>query len=179
MQRTPPRASPPARPASRSCVPRRTWARSGRSWMLLSQLGEFGLLAELERLGLAARIGDDVAVLPEGRVLTQDTLVEGVHFRFDWTSWRDLGYKAAAVNLSDLAAAGAEPEALLVSLGLPGETPVEDVLDLYAGLTEPGVEVAGGDTTKAEQVLVAVTAIGRSERVPGRAGAAPGDVLVV
>jgi thiamine-monophosphate kinase len=147
--------------------------------MLLSQLGEFGLLAELERLGLAAGIGDDVAVLPEGRVVTQDTLVEGVHFRLDWTSWRDLGYKATAVNLSDLAAAGAEPEALLVSLGLPGDTPVGDVLELYAGLTESGVEVVGGDTTKAERVLVTVTAIGHSERVPGRAGAEPGDILVV
>jgi thiamine-monophosphate kinase len=147
--------------------------------MQLSQLGEFGLLAELERLGLAARIGDDVAVLPEGRVVTQDTLVEDVHFRLDWTSWKDLGYKAVAVNLSDLAAAGAEPEALLVSLGLSPQTHVEDVLELYAGLNEPGVAVIGGDTTRAERVIVTVTAIGRSERVPGRAGAEPGDVLVV
>ncbi len=147
--------------------------------MLLSQLGEFGLLAELERHGLATGIGDDVAVLPEGRVVTQDTLVEGVHFRLDWTSWRDLGYKAAAVNLSDLAAAGAEAEALLVSLGLPGETPVENVLELYAGIAEPGVDVVGGDTSRADRTFLTVTAIGRSERVPGRAGARPGDTLVV
>jgi thiamine-monophosphate kinase len=147
--------------------------------MLLSQLGEFGFLAELERRGLATGIGDDVAVLQDGRVVTQDTLVEGVHFRLDWMSWRDLGYKAAAVNLSDLAAAGAEPEALLVSLGLPSKTPVEDVLELYTGLAEPGVDVVGGDTTRADRTYLTVTAIGRSDRVPGRAGARPGDTLVV
>ena len=147
--------------------------------MRIADVGEFGLIAELERRGLAHRIENDAAELGEGRVATQDALVEGVHFRFDWTSWRDLGYKAAAVNLSDLAASGAEPEALLVTLGLPGETEVERVLELYAGLAEPGVPVVGGDTTAAEVVYVSVTALGRSERVPGRAGARPRDALVV
>jgi thiamine-monophosphate kinase len=102
-----------------------------------------------------------------------------VHFRLAWTSWRDLGYKAAAVNLSDVAASGAEPLGLLVSLGVPAETRVEDVLELYAGLNEPGVSVVGGDTSRAETVVLSVTAIGRSERVPGRGGAKPGDALVV
>jgi len=101
-----------------------------------------------------------------------------VHFRLETTSWRDLGYKAAAVNLSDLAAMGAEPAGLLVSLTVP-DVRVEDVLDLYRGLTEPGFAVVGGDTTQAERVTVAVTAVGESARVPGRAGAKPGDVLVV
>ena len=81
----------------------------GRSTCLglrLSDLGEFGFLAELARRGLAEEIGDDTAVLPGGLVVTQDALVEDIHFRLDWTSWRDLGYKAAAVNVSDLAAAG-------------------------------------------------------------------------
>ena len=59
---------------------------------------------------------------PDGLVVTQDALVEDVHFRLDWTSWRDLGYKAAAVNVSDLAASGARPFALVVSLGAPPET---------------------------------------------------------
>src|SRR5918996_3342267 len=97
----------------------------------LADLGELGLLAELERRGLATRIENDAAELPGGRVVTQDALVEGVHFRLDWISWRDLGFRAAAVNLSDLAASGAEPEALLVTLGAPGETAVADVIDLY------------------------------------------------
>ena len=146
--------------------------------MRLDETGEFGLLAELERRGLAQGIEHDAAEL-EGLVATQDALVEGVHFRFDLVSWRDLGFRAAAVNLSDLAASGAEPVALLVTLGLPGETELDDVLELYAGLNEPGVPVLGGDTTRAQSVFLSVTAIGRSERVPGRAGARPGDLLVV
>ncbi len=147
--------------------------------MLLSEAGEFGLLRELERRGLVAGIGDDAALLGDGLVVTQDLLLEGRHFRLEWTSWRDLGYKAAAVNLSDLAAMGARPEALLVSLALPAETELDDVLELYAGLNEPGVPVVGGDTNAASGVAIAVTALGRSARVPGRGGAQPGDVLVV
>lgn len=145
----------------------------------LSELGELGLLAELEQRGLARGIENDAAQLPGNLVVTQDALVEGVHFRLDWTTYRDLGYKAAAVNLSDLAASGAEPEALLVTLGAPGDTELEDVLDLYAGLNEPGVPVVGGDTTRADRLYISVTAFGRSERVPGRAGAQPGDLVVV
>ncbi len=145
----------------------------------LSELGELGLLAELERRGFARGIANDAAQLKGDLVVTQDALVEGVHFRLDWTTYRDLGYKAAAVNLSDLAASGAEPEALLVSLGAPEETELDDVLELYAGLNEPGVPVVGGDTTRAESLYLSVTALGRSKRVPGRDGARPGDLLVV
>src|SRR5690349_5480436 len=122
--------------------------------MQLSELGELGLLAELERRGLAHRIEHDAALLSDGVVLTQDALVEGVHFRLDWISWRDLGWRAAAVNLSDLAASGAAPEGLLVTLAAPGETNVEDVLELYGGLGETGVPVLGGDTTRAEQLVL-------------------------
>jgi thiamine-monophosphate kinase len=147
--------------------------------MRLSELGELGLLAELERRGLAQRIEHDAAALAEGVVVTQDALVEGVHFRLDWLSWRDLGWRAAAVNLSDLAASGADPDGLIVTLAAPADTEVEDVLELYAGLGESGVPVLGGDTTRAEQLVLSVTAVGRSARVPGRAGAKPGDLLVV
>ena len=147
--------------------------------MRLSELGELGLLEELERRGLAQGIEHDAAELPGGRVVTQDTLVEGVHFNPGWTTSRELGYRAAAVNLSDLAASGGEPEGLIVSLGVPAETAVEDVLELYEGLNEPGVPVLGGDTTSSERLFLSVTALGRSERVPGRAGARPGDLIVV
>jgi thiamine-monophosphate kinase len=144
----------------------------------VAEVGEFGLLAELERRGLAQGIEHDAAVV-DGLVVTQDALVEGVHFRFDLLSWRGLGARAAAVNLSDLAASGADPVALLVSLGLPPETELEDVLELYAGLNERGTSVRGGDTTRADRVVLSLTALGRSERVPGRAGAQPGDFVVV
>jgi thiamine-monophosphate kinase len=145
----------------------------------LSELGELGLLAELERRGLARGIENDAAQLQGGLIVTQDALVENVHFRLDLVSWKDLGFRAAAVNLSDLAASGADPEGLVVTLALPDETSLDDVLALYEGLNEPGVPVVGGDMSRAERVMLSVTALGRSERVPGRAGARPGDVLVV
>ncbi len=147
--------------------------------MKLSDVGELGLLGELERRGLARGIEHDAAALGGGLVVTQDALVEGVHFRLGAISWRDLGFRAAAVNLSDLAASGATAEALVVTLGAPAETELDDVLELYEGIAEPGVPVVGGDTTSAPQLVLSVTALGRSERVPGRAGARPGDRLVV
>ena len=144
----------------------------------LGELGELGLLAELERRGLAQGVEHDAAVVG-GLVVTQDALVEGVHFRFDLLGWCELGTRAAAVNISDLAASGAEPVALLVSLGLPAETRLDEVLELYEGLNERGVPLRGGDTTRAGSVVLAVTALGRADRVPGRAGAKPGDLVVV
>ena len=146
--------------------------------MRLSDVGELGLLAELERRGLATGIESDAAVV-DGLVVTQDALVEGVHFRLDWISWRDLGFRAAAVNLSDLAASGAQPSGLIVSLGTPASTQLDDVLELYDGIAETGVPVLGGDTTLADSLVLSVTALGRSDRVPGRAGAGAGDRLVV
>ena len=147
--------------------------------MKLTELGEFGLLAELERRGLVREIADDAAQLRDGLVVTQDALVEGVHFRAEMISWRDLGFRAAAVNLSDLAASGAMPECLVVTLALSGDTEVAEVLELYEGIVETGVQVIGGDTTAAPQLVLSLTAIGRSERVPGRGGARSGDRLVV
>jgi thiamine-monophosphate kinase len=147
--------------------------------MRLADAGELGLLAELEQRGLAHGIEDDAALIGPDLVVTQDALVEGVHFRLEWTSWRDLGWKAAAVNISDLAACGADAVGLLVTLGAPGGTELGAVLDVYAGIAETGVRVLGGDTTEAPGVWLSVTALGRSSRVPGRSGARPGDVLVV
>src|SRR5438132_230229 len=83
--------------------------------------------AELERRGLVRGIEHDAAQLDHGLVVTQDALVEGVHFRLDRMTWRDLGFRAAAVNLSDLAASGAVPECLVVTLGVPATTDVEAV----------------------------------------------------
>jgi thiamine-monophosphate kinase len=145
----------------------------------LSAAGESGLLRELERQGLVSGQEAEGALLGDGVVATTDLLAEGVHFRLDWTSLRDLGYKAAAVNLSDLAAMGAKPEGLLVALGAPADAGLEGVVELYEGLNEAGVPVVGGDTTRTPSWFLAVTAFGTSERVPGRAGARPGDVLLV
>src|SRR4051812_34407186 len=177
-RRTRATASSPARPASRSSAPRALRQTCAPRSMRLADLGELGLLAELERRGLARAIAHDAADVA-GVVATQDALVENVHFRLDWISWRDLGWRAAAVNLSDLAASGATAEALLVTLAAPADTNLEDVLELYAGMAETGVPIVGGDTTRAEQLLLSVPAVGRAVRVPGRAGARPGNILVV
>src|SRR5471032_2091173 len=104
--------------------------------MKLSEVGELELLAELERLRLIVGISHDAAKLSGDLVATQDALVENVHFRLDWLSWRELGWRAAAVNLSDLAASGAEPEALLVTLAAPRSTEMSDVVELYEGIAE-------------------------------------------
>lgn len=147
--------------------------------MRLSDAGELGLLRELESRGLVVGTEHDAAQLGDGLVVTQDALVEGVHFTLDRISWRDLGFRAAAVNVSDLSASAARPEALIVTLALPPHVEVSDVVELYRGMAETGVPVRGGDTTRSERVLLSVTALGRSERVPGRSGARPGDVVVV
>ncbi|HTL23013.1 MAG TPA: thiamine-phosphate kinase [Mycobacteriales bacterium] len=131
--------------------------------------------------------GDDAALLavPDGRVVaTTDVLVEGVHFRRDWSSARDVGHKAAAANLADVAAMGGTAIALLVGLGAPADLPVSWALELADGLREEaalvGASVVGGDTVTSPHVVVSVTALGTLEGPPvTRAGARPGDAVVV
>jgi thiamine-monophosphate kinase len=144
----------------------------------LSELGELGLLEELERRGLARGIEDDAARVGD-LVVTQDALVEDVHFRLGEISWRDLGFRAAAVNISDLAASGARPLGLLVGMCTPAHHSLSDVAELYEGIAETGVSVVGGDTTRAAEVVISITALGLADRTPGRGGARPGDLLVV
>ncbi|MDX6646607.1 MAG: thiamine-monophosphate kinase [Miltoncostaeaceae bacterium] len=142
------------------------------------------------RPGLAVGIGDDAAVL-EGDpavVATQDLLVEDVHFRRATTGLADLGHKALAVNLSDLAAMGADAVAALVGLGLPQQDGpgAEEIDELYAGMEalaeRCGVSVAGGDVTAAPVMVLSVCALGRMPAgVPPllRSGAREGDLLCV
>lgn len=133
--------------------------------------------------------GDDAAVLRLSGdvVLTTDTLVHGPDFRLAWTNGRNLGYKAAAVNLADIAAMGATPTALLVALIAPAETEVDFVAELADGLREaceimaPGCAVVGGDLTTGDTLTVAVTAVGDMQgRDPiTRSGAGIGDQLAL
>lgn len=157
------------------------------------QVGEFGLIARVvARLGTAPHVllgpGDDAAVVavPDGRVVaTTDLLVEGVHFRLDWSSGYDVGRKAAAANLADVMAMGGTGTALLVGLCAPADLPVDWALALADGLRDEaalvGAVVVGGDTTSGERVVVAVTALGDLAGLAPvtRAGARPGDVVVV
>jgi len=133
-------------------------------------------------------IGDDAAVLaaPDGRVVAStDFLLEGRHFRRDWSSARDIGRKAAARSLIDVAAMGAVPTGLLVALAAPGDLPAGWARDLAAGLAaecaRAGASVVGGDTARASSVLLATTGLGDlAGRAPVlRSGAAPGDLVAV
>ncbi len=159
----------------------------------LASLGEFGLIAALSAwLPPGGRtlvgIGDDAAVLavPDGRVVaTTDFLLEGRHFRRDWSGAADVGHKSAARSLADLAAMGAEPSALLVALAAPADLPVSWARELAEGLAAEcargGASVIGGDTARADSVILAVTGLGDlAGRTPVlRSGAAPGEEVAV
>jgi thiamine-monophosphate kinase len=156
-------------------------------------VGEFGLIARvIDRLAGSPAVllgpGDDAAVVatPDGRVVaTTDVLVDGVHFRRDWSSAYDVGRKAAAANLADIAAMGARGTALLVGLAAPADLPVAWSLELTDGLRDEaelvGAAVVGGDVVRSESLVISVTALGDLDgREPvTRAGAQPGDVVVL
>jgi len=122
-------------------------------------------------------IGDDAAVLAGGIVASTDILVDGVHFDSGRHTVGDIGHRAAAASLSDMAAMGAEPLCLLAAFGLPEG--FDDVRALASGMAEHGVPLAGGDLSRSDRLLVSVTAIGRAERPVLRSGGRPGDLLVV
>jgi thiamine-monophosphate kinase len=159
----------------------------------VADLGEFGLIARVTRgrVQPASTLlgpGDDAALVAAGdrRVaVSTDLLVEGVHFRLDWSTPEQVGRKAAAVNLADVAAMGAVPTALLVGLGCPGGTPAAVADGLAAGLWAVagahGAGVVGGDVVSAPSIVVAVTVLGDLQgRAPvTRSGARPGDVLAL
>lgn len=157
-----------------------------------ADLGEDGVLSRITRR-LTARgsvrlgPGDDAAVLnfDGDSAVTTDMLVEGEDFRTDWSTARDVGAKAAAQNLADIAAMGAIPRGLVVALGAPDDTPARWADGLADGLDDEcarvGVGVIGGDLSRSERLIVSVTAVGElSGRAPVlRSGAAAGDVVAI
>ena len=132
-------------------------------------------------------IGDDAAVVgaPSGRVVAAvDLLIEGRHFRRDWSAAYDIGVKAAARSLADIAAMGAVNTALLVALAAPGTLPARWATDLADGLAaeaaRAGAGIVGGDTARADIVILSVTALGDLKAGPVlRSGARPGDLVAV
>ncbi|MEU7989018.1 thiamine-phosphate kinase [Streptosporangium canum] len=166
---------------------------NGRCVITVGDLGEFGVVARITgRLPQGGAVllgpGDDAAVVsaPDGRVVvTTDLLIEGRHFRRDWSSGYDIGRKAAAQNLSDVVAMGADPTGIVVGLGLPPEAATDWLDDLTDGFRDEcdlvGASVVGGDITRCDLVVIAVTAMGDlGGRAPvTRSGARPGDVVAV
>ncbi|NPC95580.1 thiamine-phosphate kinase [Nocardioides sp. zg-DK7169] len=158
----------------------------------LADAGEFGLLAELLPLfpqGEQVLIGpgDDAAVLRVRTghvVVSTDLMVEGRHFRREWSSAADVGHRAAAQNISDINAMGGTATSLTIGVGAPPDLPAQWVLDLARGFAEEcgevGASVVGGDLTRADQVVIAVTVLGACTQAPVvRSGAAPGDVVAL
>ncbi|HET8971469.1 MAG TPA: AIR synthase related protein, partial [Candidatus Nanopelagicales bacterium] len=159
----------------------------------VGELGEFGLVERLTARFADAGTGevvigpgDDAAVVltPDGRVAAStDLLVEGRHFRRDWSGAADIGHKAAAQNLADIAAIGARPTSLLVGLGAPPDLPVDWALELADGLAQEcalvEASVVGGDVVRSDRVVLAVTALGDLAGWDPvlRSGARPGDLV--
>jgi thiamine-monophosphate kinase len=162
---------------------------------LISDVGEFGLITRIDAAldghsaaGVHVGIGDDAAVVgvSGGRiVVSTDMLVEGRHFRRDWSTAADIGAKAAAQNLIDVAVMGARTTTLVVALGLPADLPVDWVTDFYAGVRAEaeaqGAAIVGGDLVRSDRVVISVTAIGEMVGPDPvlRSGAEPGDVVAV
>ncbi|MBI4310616.1 MAG: thiamine-phosphate kinase [Chloroflexi bacterium] len=170
--------------------------------MLVTEIGEFGLIQRLTQVlagaGVAASsadapfplaigIGDDAAAWrtqPALELATTDTVVEGVHFTRETTPWKDLGWKAMAANLSDIAAMGGAPLYALVTLGVPLQTQVEDMEALYAGMAwackEHSAVIAGGDIVRSPVFFASITLNGYTFDAPlTRSAARPGDAIAV
>lgn len=159
----------------------------------LRDVGEFGLIDRItagagDGAGVLVGPGDDTAVVtaPDGRVaVTCDVLVEGTHFRRDWSTAVDIGRKAAAASLADVAAMGGVATSLVVGFGAPGDLPAAWAVGCAAGIREEaaavGAVLVGGDVVDAPQIVISVTALGDLGGLGPvtRAGARPGDVVAL
>ena len=168
--------------------------------MKVSALGEFGLIEllaglvgrgvteETARRGLILGIGDDAAAWRTTSAIqlaTTDTMVQGVHFTLEAATWRELGWKAMAVNLSDIAAMGGSPQWALVTVGLPDDTEVDSVVELYRGMLELAgpsqTAIIGGDTISSPLVVITLSVMGEAtgNALLTRSSARPGDEVAV
>ncbi len=165
------------------------------SMQSVSEIGEFALIQAIgERLRssdtaeVIVGLGDDSAVTsPDGKPLVScvDVLVQGVHFRTDWSSAHEIGRKSVAANLADIFAMGGAPKSLLIGLAVPADTKVAWVLELAEGIKAEadlvGAQVIGGDVVRSDQIVISVTALGSLDapKPITRSGAQVGDVLAV
>ncbi|GAB4537518.1 MAG: thiamine-phosphate kinase [Thermodesulfovibrionia bacterium] len=161
--------------------------------MRLSRIGEFGLIKRIERLckkgskGLIVGMGDDCAVIKPTNgftLITSDMLIEGIHFDLKYTDLYQLGYKAIAVNISDVLAMGGMPRFFMLDIGIPEGFDSKDIEEIYEGITELaerfGVRIIGGDTSLSlNGLLLSGILIGEAERPIMRKGARVGDGIFV
>ncbi|MFI9509945.1 thiamine-phosphate kinase [Nocardia sp. NPDC052566] len=159
----------------------------------MRELGEFALIERInagrvQTKGVLLGPGDDAALIaaPDGRfVVSTDMLVQGRHFRLDWSSPRDIGGKAIAQNAADVVAMGAVPSAFVVALGCPADTPLDFVDGLADGMwaeaARAGASIAGGDLVRSTEIVLSVTAFGDLHGRPAitRSGARVGDTVAV
>lgn len=162
----------------------------------VNTLGEFGLIDHLtasfknRQPSTVLGVGDDAAIIATGGkeqlVVSTDMLVEGIHFDFAYTPLKHLGYKAVAVNISDICAMNARPQQITVSIAISNRFSVEALDELYSGIRSAcdtyGVDLVGGDTTSSNKgLIISVTAIGRApeERITRRSGAKVGDIICI
>lgn len=168
--------------------------------MLISEAGEFGLIDAITRLidhkekkdlpcrkNLIISTGDDTAAWQQTNgieLATTDTMVEGIHFDLSKISWKELGWKSVAVNISDIAAMGGQPCYALISLSLPAYHRVEDILNMYKGMLEIcnkyGVAIAGGNISAAPQISINIALTGICHQPPlRRCTAKAGDLIAI
>ena len=128
-------------------------------------------------------IGDDCAYLKEQNiVITQDNFVEDIHFKRNWATPFQIGYKASAVNISDVLASGAVPEYITVGLSIPSDIDNDFIKELYRGITAGayGAQIIGGDITGADKIFISITAIGNTKgrKISSRSHAKEGYVII-
>ncbi len=159
--------------------------------MLQEQFAQEARLKEKEFISLIKKtlnskyIGDDCAHLKDlGITISQDSLVEGIHFNMEWMTPFELGYKSVMVNLSDIAASGAKAAYLTISLSLPANTENDFIEHFYDGCKSAcpkGVEIVGGDITGSDKIYISICAIGKTEgrNISTRSGAQIGQKVIV
>lgn len=163
--------------------------------MHINKLGEFNLLNKIfsfirRKKSFLSGPGDDAVLIPFSKnktyLVTTDTLIENIHFKKEYTTWKDLAYKGIAINLSDFSAMGnVAPKYCLITTSYPGDTDSKDILNFYKVIEEMGKKynflIVGGDTSKSEKIMISITLIGvgNSNNLISRRGAKEGDLIFV
>lgn len=160
--------------------------------MKISDIGEFGLIDRISKKSkdknVLVGIGDDAAVYKTDKglqVVTTDTLIEGDHFRKEWFTPKQIGKKSIEINVSDIAAMGAVPRYVLVSLAIPNDLDVSFIEEIYKGMwsvcDKYGIEIIGGNMTHCDTIVISITLTGEAKKnnLCLRRGAKPGDLIFV